>query len=454
MTLLWLVLLPMGVAIVVLLLRALPVVANPLTAATLFVLGVLCLTQTQGRALLVWGRPVSLTAREAMTLAFCAGSLAVMVFTTVRLAPGPLDYPLTLAAMSFFVAATMVRNVAIAGLLLEMGAITAVMLIPSRRPGAAMTGMRTLVLLVFAIAMLIVVAWSAEGQIAESQPAFFARASGIALLLGFGIGLTVVPFHIWLPPVFRHASPLAAVMLSVVLSVVVLLRLENAVTASMGVEEQRFVATLLTAGGVLTVVGGGIMAMLQRSVSGALAYAAIADWGFVLVGHGIGSETSVGIAKLHEGYRGVGIVAVSIALALLRHCLEGDDLEHLRGAMRRAPLAVMAMVLGGLSLSGLPLTAGFSSRLALYNALAGQNISWAIAVIVCSIGPVWAFARCIIAALASAPTAGGRHEPLVPALIALLLGLALLALGISPSLWRLLPSDWLSALLPGVFVGY
>ncbi len=452
MTLLWLVLLPIGVAIVVLLLRALSVVANPLTAATLLVLGVLCLTQTQGRALLVWGRPVSLTAREATALAFCAGSLAVMVFATVRLSPGPLDCPLTLAAVGFFAAATMVRNVAIAGLLL--GAITAVMLIPSRRPGAAMTGIRTLVLLVFAIAMLIVVAWSAEGQAAEPQPALFARAGGVALLLGFGIGLTIVPFHIWLPPVFRHASPLAAVMLSVVLNAVVLLRLENVVTASMGIEEQRFVAALLMAGGVLTAVGGGIMAVLQRSVGGALAYAAIADWGLVLVGHGIGSQTSIGVARLHEGYRGVGIVAVSIALALLRHCLDGDDLEHLRGAVRRAPLAVMTMVLGGLSLSGLPLTAGFSSRLALYSALAGQNISWATAVIVSSIGPAWAFARCIIAALASAPTAGGRREPLVPALIALLLGLALLALGISPSLWKLLPSEWLSALLPGVFVGY
>jgi formate hydrogenlyase subunit 3/multisubunit Na+/H+ antiporter MnhD subunit len=450
-TIVWLAALPLGVALLVLLLRALPLVTTPISAATLIALAVLLVSQKQSESFIVWGRSISLMPQETAGLAFCALLLAVMLIYSYRIPQGLLAQPLTLAAMGLFIAATMMRNAAIAGLLIEIGVLVAVMLIPSRQPGAAMTGIRTLVILALCGPLLLLAAWAMESRAIKPNDILLARISGVALVLGFGIGMAIVPFHIWQPPVFRYGGPLAAVMLSVVLGIVVTLRLNSMLTISMWAEERPFFMALLLGGGILTALLGGFMALSQRSVSRALAYAGLADLGLVLIGLGIGSETSSSAAILHLAYRGIGIVVVCMALGILRQCLDGDDLEHLRGALRRAPLAVIGMTLGGLSLAGLPLTAGFSSRFVLYRALASTQPTWALAVMVSSIGPVWAFMRCLVAALVSAPTSGGQREPLMPGLLTVLLGLTLVALGISPALLKLLPMEWVSILFRGTF---
>jgi len=86
----------------------------------------------------------------------------------------------------------------------------------------------------------------------------------------------------------------------------------------------------------------------------------------------------------------------------------------------------------------------------LYRALAAESAAWTVVVIVASVGPAWAFARCLLAALVSAPTSGQRREPLMPSLLSLALSLSLLLLGISPYLLNGLPSDWLAPLWPVV----
>jgi multicomponent Na+:H+ antiporter subunit D len=262
--------------------------------------------------------------------------------------------------------------------------------------------------------------------------------------------LAIVPFHVWLPPVFRYGSPLAVVMLSVVMSIVLFLRLGTMLQVSIWPGGQEFFSALLVAGGGITALLGSALALPQRSLSRVIAYAALADLGLVLVGLGVGKGLSLSAVTLHLAYRGIGIVTASMGLGLLRQCLDGDDVIALQGALRRAPLAIVSIALGGFSLVGLPLTAGFTSRILLYRALAGESSGWAIAIIASSLCPAWALMRCIIAALASAPTSGSRREPLLPGLLALSLGLLLLVLGLMPHLLALLPSEWLTPLFSGI----
>jgi len=237
-------------------------------------------------------------------------------------------------------------------------------------------------------------------------------------------------------------------MISVVVNLTVLMYLGSMLQVTMWPGQSEFYAAILLAGGILTAVAGGIVAFPQQSVHRALAYAALADTGLVLVGLGVGTAVSVRAATLHVALRAVGVVAVSMAAGVLQDSLDGDDIEHLQGGLRRAPRSVLAMAIGGASLAGLPLTAGFATRFVLYRALATESPVWAIAVIVASTGPAWAFTRCLLAALVSAPTSGQRREPLMPSLLSLALSLALLVLGISPYLLNGLPSDWLAPLWP------
>ena len=437
---------PLAMALMVTLLRELRTIAALLSTATLVAVGILAATLGRDETVVVLGRTFGLSAQGAAGLTFCSVLLALMVLHDVGVSGDSRIFPLTLAATGFFAAAMMVSNVAIASLLLEAALVAAVMLVPSPQAGSAMAGSRVLVLLILSAPLLLLAGWAMEGGGSDSDSTELARMSGVALAIACGLLLGIVPFHIWLPPVFRYGSPLAGVMLSVVLGTSVLVHLDNMVRASVWPSGQEFFSTLLLGSGVATATIAGLMAAPQRAISRALAYAALADLGVILVGLGIGTQTTTGAATLHLGYRGVGIVAVSMAAATLRRRLDADDLEHLRGAWRRAPLAVIATIVGGLSVAGVPLTAGFTTRLVLYRSLATEHPGWALAIMAGSIGPAWAFMRFLVASLVSTPISGGKREPLLPGLLALLLSLGLLALGTCPGLLTLLPKEWLAIL--------
>jgi len=453
MTLLILVALPLVMAGIVLLFHSLPIITTPLTVATLIIMIPLCLDGQQVGPLTVLGRSVELLPLEAVGLAFCAAILALMVLYTFRSSQNPLAHSLTLLAMGLFAAATMVRSLAIGGLLFEMGIIAAVMLLSSARSGAAMSSMRTLILLTLAGLLLLLAAWALEGRVNAPENETFINVGMVALALGFGIALAIVPFHIWQPAVFYYGEPLAAVMLSVVFGLMVLLRLNMMLQVFVWPEGRGFFSALLLEGGLVTTLVGGAMAFLQHTVNRTLAYAALADLGMVIVGVGLGLATHTGfnIAALHFAYRGVAIVVVSMSLGILRRSLEGDDVSHLAGAFRRAPLAVISMMIGGFSLAGLPLTAGFATRLLLYRIFASQYPAWTALLVLCGLGPAWAFMRCVAATLTSTPVSGSRREPLVPGLLAFSLSLILLALGIYPGLLSLLPQGLLGFLTSGLF---
>jgi len=328
-TILVLAVLPVAMALVVLLLGELRVIATVLSVVTLMAVGILAAILEPGATIVVLGRPVELSSHAASALIFCCILLALMVMHAHGVSANSRLLPLTLAGTGLFAAAMTVNNMAISGLLLEVGVVAAVSLVPSRRTGSAMTGSRALVLLVLSAPLLLLASWAMEGGANDADSAELIRTSGIALAIACGLLLGVVPFHVWLPPVFRYASPLASVMLSVVLSTSVLVYLDNVIRASVWVGGHEFFSTLLLGSGIATAIVGGLLAAPQRAVSRALAYAALADLGLILVGLGIGAQASIGAATLHIAYRGIGIAAVSMAVAIL----EADELEHLRGAL-------------------------------------------------------------------------------------------------------------------------
>ncbi|NLG49738.1 MAG: hypothetical protein GX552_06475 [Chloroflexi bacterium] len=450
MTILWLAFLPLAVMPVVFFLRGLRPVAGVLSMLTLLVLAVALMGQPQTTPAIVLGRSLSLSAYESAALALSLALLALTMLYGCWISQGELAYALTLGAVGFWLAAIMVRNMTISALLLEAGAIIAVMLVPSRRDGAAITGIRTLVLFVLAGPLILLAAWATENALGNTQDVLFTQIASAALAIGYGIALGVVPFHIWHPPVFRYGSTLSAVMLSAVFSTTLILRLVSTLNNFMWPGGDRLFMTLLVNTGIITTLFGSLMALPQRSVGRILAYTALADLGIVLIGLGIGTISSTQAALLHLGHRSVGIVTASMGLGILCRSLGDDDIDRLEGAWRSAPLGVIGLAIGGLSLAGLPLTAGFASRLPLYRALARDSLGWAVLLIVCTLGPTWAFIRCLTTSLVSVPNLARNKEAVLPGVLAVLLGAGLLLLGIWPNAMHVLPQDWWNSVLSGI----
>lgn len=441
--------LPLIVAALVLVLRRARYICALLTAGAFAVLVAGLMAPRQTDAWLLFGRALNLPQLESAVLGYGFCVLAVTVLYAHWVPQGELAYPVTLGVAALFTLATALRNVALSSLLLEAGMIGAVILAPSDRPGAALGGMRSLVLVALAGPLLLVAAWALETYAGQPGNIQLVQLAGVTLTIGFGIALGVVPWHIWQPALYQHGRILAIAMLSVVLPANLLLHLGNILKAATWPGEQPFTLGILLAGGLATSIAGSLLASTQRSVGRALAYVAMADFGMVLLGLGLGTEESSRAALLHMGYRGLGVCAAAMGAGLLQHVLGDDSQDVLRGAFRRAPAAMLGVMVGGLSLVGMPLTAGFTTRLSVYTALTQMHPVLGLVVVGVSLAPAWAILRFCLDAWVSTPSTE-RREPRAPGLLVVLLCLAILALGIWPNALASLASPWLDAVLGAV----
>lgn len=448
MIVLGVVFLPLLMVPVVLLLRRdhwAPAVA---TVVALVATGALAVSQVNVPPLVVLGRAIGFTPLTAGAVALGCALLAATALHTVAM---PIDnsvHALSLAAMAALAGGVAIRNATIGGLVLEIGIFLAILLIPLRHRDATLDGSRAMVI----AALLLPLILSASITLGSGGSFVAGEGTNTGLLALAGLlllALGLVPFHVWLMGLFRRGPAPSVVMLTVVLGLMVLTYAAGVLqwpeqSPSLGV-----FSTVLLAAGLGSVLLGGMAALGQRSLGRVIGYAALADLGVAFIGLGLEGASNLVAAIIHVVYRGVAVTAAAIALGVFRRRLGGDDDYHLRGALRKAPLSVLGVTLACLSLTGLPLTAGFGTRLLILTSLARQSAPLAVLAVAFSLGPLWALGRCLRAAFSPILYVGDRREPRLSGVLVLFLGALLLVWGIVPRLVPFLPISWLSGQMGG-----
>jgi len=171
----------------------------------------------------------------------------------------------------------------------------------------------------------------------------------VAFFVAFGIKLGLFPFHFWLPSVYLAVSPHVAAMFAGALANIGaygLLRFGGALLP----KELELGATALIAIGSVSIAYGALQAIARRDTREVLAYSSIGHAGYVLVALGLGGP--VGLAAA---------VIFSVANALNKTLL--FLASELRGR-----LMATAFLIGILSVAGVPPTAGFFGKAALFEA--------------------------------------------------------------------------------------
>jgi hydrogenase-4 component B len=201
------------------------------------------------------------------------------------------------------------------------------------------------------------------------------------LLLGFAVKVGLVPFQVWMPRGYAAApGPARAVMAGVAVNVGFYGLWRT--LALLGPPPAWLTSLLLVLAG-LTAVLGIAHAAVQTGLQRVIAYSSVENTGLILAGFGV---ALVGAANGDRRLVAAGLLAATLqviahtlAKSLLFTASAGveavggsGDLEALRGMARRAPWSGTGLAIGGLTLAGLPLTAGFVSEWFLLEALMQQ----------------------------------------------------------------------------------
>ena len=263
----------------------------------------------------------------------------------------------------------------------EVMALTSYALVAYRRrePEAVEAGMKYLVMngagsLVALMGIGLVYMSSPTGSLelqvlaANTMPTDLAWLAAALLIAGFGVKAAVVPMHTWLPDAYTAAPTGVAAMMGGVVTVSGLLAMVRGLSViQVDASAKLTFGLLLALLAVLTMTVGNLTAMHQKDLKRLLAYSSIAQVGYILLGFGVGFEFGVTIAVVgalfhivsHSLMKGGAFLAVGV----LQNSFGSRDLIALRGAGRKVPLVGVSFGVFVLGLAGVPLTAGFLSKL-------------------------------------------------------------------------------------------
>ena len=192
----------------------------------------------------------------------------------------------------------------------------------------------------------------------------------VFVVAGLAFKLGVVPFHMWVPDVYQGAPTAVTLMIAAapkLAAFALLFRLlVNTLLPLMGDWQPMLV--LLA---ILSLIVGNVTAIAQTNVKRMLAYSAIAQMGFVLLGmlsvfddHAFSASMFYAITYVLTTLGTFGLL-----MLLSRKGYDCETLEGLKGLNKQHPWFAFIGLVMMFSLAGIPPTVGFAAKLGVLEAL-------------------------------------------------------------------------------------
>ena len=206
------------------------------------------------------------------------------------------------------------------------------------------------------------------------------------ITVGIGLKLALFPLHQWLPNAYTYAPSMATAFIAATatkVSVYVLLRFYFTVFDPEVLFSQLPTREVFIGLSVAGIVVGSLVALFESDVKRLFAYSSVAQIGYITLGIGIDNEASLTGSITHLLNHGVtkGAIFVLLGGVALRYGAMSMSVASLSGLARRMPLTAFGLTVAGLSLIGVPGTAGFVSKWYLIVGALERGQWWLVGVI-------------------------------------------------------------------------
>ncbi len=263
-----------------------------------------------------------------------------------------------------------------------MAAASLVLIWSKKDTASAKAGIRYLVVHLFGGSLLltgIILHISETGSILVEHLLSKNSIANWFIIAGFGLNAAIPPLNAWLPDAYPKATITGAVFLSA-------LTTKTAVYALARVFAGWEVLLIL---GTIMTVYGVIYAVLSNDIRELLSYHIISQVGYMVAGIGIGTMMGVNGSTAHAFshilYKGLLFMGAGVLI----HATGRSKLSELGGLAKFLPITLVLYLVGGFSISGVPLFNGFISKSMVVDA-AGEIHNY-VAVILMNIAMVGTF---------------------------------------------------------------
>ena len=196
------------------------------------------------------------------------------------------------------------------------------------------------------------------------------------LTIGLAIKSGLFPFHFWMPDTYGWATPTSASVLSSLVSKGYIFLLIKIYWRAVGLDVLRAlpVSKILFVLGLCGMVFGSVSALRANNINRMVAFSSAAQIGYIYMGIGIGGMAGFSAAIFHIYCHAVTKSLLFITTPRLAE-VSGDSLlfSRLQGSGLRDPNSGIFFTVGSLSMVGIPIFAGFSSKLLFATAAVGTG---------------------------------------------------------------------------------
>ncbi len=219
------------------------------------------------------------------------------------------------------------------------------------------------------------------GRIQGDLPDRTIQVAFAFILVGLGLKGALFPLHTWLPKAYSFSPTPAAIFLASTatkVAIYAIVRFLFSVFFSHPTMLETVLVNVVMPLGILAMFVAGGIAFYQRDLKRMLAFSSVSQIGYILVGVSFMSSKGLTAAIIHLFNHGItkGLLFMCAGVIFLRY--KASFYKEMSGLGRIMPWTSAAFLIGGLSLIGIPGTAGFISKWILVQAALEQG-SWLIA---------------------------------------------------------------------------
>ncbi len=199
------------------------------------------------------------------------------------------------------------------------------------------------------------------------------------VIVGLAIKMALFPLHAWLPNAYTYAPNVVTAFLAgtaTKAAVYVFIRLAFAIFPENFFSNFTSTHAIILAIGIFSAVATSAVAIFQDDLKRLFAWSSIGQIGYIAVGIGLASTAGIAASFLHLFNHALMKTAVFMAIGGLFVVTGSTTTAALANGGRRMPWTMAAIVVGGLSLIGVPFTTGFISKWYLVSAALEQDYWW------------------------------------------------------------------------------
>ncbi len=218
------------------------------------------------------------------------------------------------------------------------------------------------------------------------------------MLVGFAFKTALVPFHMWTPDVYQGAPTPVTGFMAAGTKAAAFAAFLRVFVGAFAPLEWSWLPVIWTLA-IITMLAGAVLAVVQTDVKRMLGYSAIAHAGYALIGLvSVNASGVSGTMFYLLVYAMMSVGSFGVLSLVERRQRRAVQISDLRGLWRRNPVPTVLFALFLFSLAGIPGTAGFMAKLAVFRAgLEAGQVFLVVVAVISSVIAAFFYLRVIVA---------------------------------------------------------